>query len=117
MSHKTVTWLHLSDLHTCAPKTGWDSYRVLETLEDDLKFMESFYHLHPDFIVFTGDAVFGHLPMQGLDIAEQFKDAENFFLAYERLFLHRFPRTDSLLSPGIMILTVIWLQMIKFNGC
>ena len=79
MSSKTVTWLHLSDLHTCMPRTGWDAYRVLETLERDLTYMESTHGLHPDFIVFTGDAAYGHLgPSGGLSISDQFADAEVF---------------------------------------
>lgn len=24
----TITWLHLSDLHACNPKHGWDADRV-----------------------------------------------------------------------------------------
>jgi predicted MPP superfamily phosphohydrolase len=100
MSGKTVTWLHLSDLHTCAPKTGWDSYRVLETLEDDLKYMENHYDLHPDFIVFTGDAVFGHLPTQGFNIAEQFKDAERFFSRVRESFISPVPKNRFFIVPG-----------------
>lgn len=33
---RTITWLHLSDLHSCKTKTGWDAHRVLMSLRDDL---------------------------------------------------------------------------------
>ncbi len=39
MSHdpeQTITWLHLSDLHACPPRSGWDARRITSTLCDDL---------------------------------------------------------------------------------
>jgi len=54
MKNHTVTWLHLSDLHICQPKTGWDAARVLEKLRDDLLHMQQAHGLQPDLIFFTG---------------------------------------------------------------
>ena len=77
--NRTITWLHLSDLHTCKPCTGWDAHRVLKTLVSDLKSMESRYHLLPDLIFFTGDLVFGNIGVKsGASITDQFRDAQVF---------------------------------------
>ena len=40
MNSRTITWLHLSDLHNCKERTGWDAHRVLKPLVTDLKTME-----------------------------------------------------------------------------
>jgi len=58
---RTLTWLHLSDLHACRPNTGWDAKRVLATLRADLQKLNKEHGLRPDLIFFTGDAAFGHL--------------------------------------------------------
>lgn len=55
-----VTWLHLSDLHACHPRTGWDATRVTDTLVDDLRTLQA-HGLRPDLIFFTGDAAFGEI--------------------------------------------------------
>ena len=87
-----LTWLHLSDLHCCKAKTGWDAARVLEALREDLEKLRD-EGLSPDLVLFTGDAAFGELP--GSPIADQFDEARRFFdgilkicgLSPERLFL------------------------------
>ena len=56
-----VTWLHLSDLHVCKPRTGWDAKRVTDTLCADLRKMQEEHGLRPDLIFFTGDAAYGHI--------------------------------------------------------
>jgi predicted MPP superfamily phosphohydrolase len=58
---KILTWLHLSDLHACKPKTGWDARRATDALCKDLKEMQRKHGLRPDLIFFTGDAAYGHL--------------------------------------------------------
>jgi len=45
---KTLTWLHISDLHLCKPKHGWDADQVLEALRIDFKQMRGEYNLNPD---------------------------------------------------------------------
>ncbi len=37
----TVTWLHLSDLHACIPRFGWDAERVTSTLVADLRRLQA----------------------------------------------------------------------------
>ncbi|MEM6457063.1 MAG: NACHT domain-containing protein, partial [Acidobacteriota bacterium] len=50
---KTITLLHLSDLHARA-STEWDAKRVTRTLVDDLKELAR-TNLRPDLVLFTGD--------------------------------------------------------------
>ncbi|MBN3878466.1 hypothetical protein [Nostoc sp. JL23] len=47
---QTLTWLHLSDIHACKPRTGWDAKRVTDTLCKDLKKTQERYGLRPDLI-------------------------------------------------------------------
>ncbi|NJL27691.1 MAG: SUMF1/EgtB/PvdO family nonheme iron enzyme [Thermoanaerobaculia bacterium] len=54
-----VSWLHLSDLHACNPRTGWDAARVTKTLVEDLRGLQKKHGLRPDLVFFTGDAAFG----------------------------------------------------------
>jgi len=98
---KTITWLHLSDLHAGKPGIGWDASRVIETLVKDVKRMEHEQHLHPDFIFFTGDAAFGHIgsgPNQTL--VSQFAIAQQFFTSVREAFSPAIPATDLFLVPG-----------------
>ncbi len=76
----SITWLHLSDLHACDPRTGWDAGEVLADLEKDLDRLREAHELAPDLIFFTGDAGFGHLGTgDGESLAEQLDQAEGFF--------------------------------------
>nr|VFJ57310.1 MAG: hypothetical protein BECKDK2373B_GA0170837_10654 [Candidatus Kentron sp. DK] len=54
-----ITWLHLSDIHLCPPKTGWDADRILRLLIDDLRKMARDHGLAPDLLLVTGDLAFG----------------------------------------------------------
>jgi hypothetical protein len=45
----TLTWLHLSDLHACPQRTGWDADRVLRSLARDLKELATDYLVRLDF--------------------------------------------------------------------
>jgi predicted MPP superfamily phosphohydrolase len=77
---KSLTWLHLSDLHCCKPKSNWDANAVIGTLVNDLKRMQTEHNLRPDFIFFTGDAAFGQIgKAEGERITDQFKVAKDFF--------------------------------------
>ena len=42
-----LTWLHLSDLHACRPRSGWDAGRITETLVQDLAGLASDHVLRP----------------------------------------------------------------------
>ena len=55
---QTITWLHLSDLHSCKAKTGWDARRIVGFLADDLKQMQEVHGLAPHLIFFIGDTAF-----------------------------------------------------------
>ncbi len=76
----SITWLHLSDLHACNPRTGWDASDVLADLEQDLGRLREAHALAPDLIFFTGDAGFGHLGAGGGEgLGDQLEEAEGFF--------------------------------------
>ena len=98
---RTITWVHLSDLHAGKPGMGWDARRVIETLVGDLKKMESDHDLHPDFIFFTGDAAFGQIgtgPHETL--AGQFALAQEFFDAVRGAFKPKVRRSRLFFVPG-----------------
>ncbi len=100
-SKKTLTWLHLSDLHICKIRTGWDSARVLKTLLRDLKQMEKEYGLHPDLFFFTGDVAFGQIGSKpGETISDQFKEAHTFFEGIRTAFTPHIPKENVFLVPG-----------------
>jgi predicted MPP superfamily phosphohydrolase len=98
---RTITWLHLSDLHACQPRTGWDVNRVTKTLRDDLQEMKQEQGLHPDLIFFTGDAAFGHLGTDaGKSIHEQFREAHDVLTAVREAFSPRVEQRNLFLVPG-----------------
>jgi predicted MPP superfamily phosphohydrolase len=100
-SAKTVTWLHLSDLHACKPKTGWDAKRVTDTLCKDLRKMQEKNGLRPDLIFFTGDAAYGHLGNgEGKSITEQFREAHDFFTTVRESFDPPIAQRNLFLVPG-----------------
>lgn len=92
----TITWLHLSDLHCCAARTGWDADRVLYALRKDLEELKAVHGLQPDLIFFTGDAAFGNLP--NLPIEDQFEEAGTFFEGIRGLY--DVPVENVFLVPG-----------------
>ena len=94
---KTVTWLHISDLHT-SNRTGWDAERVLRKLKADLCYMEQEHRLHPDLIFFTGDAAFGQMP--GESLSDQYKGVHNFFESVRKSFDPIIPQSSVFIVPG-----------------
>lgn len=97
---KTITWLHLSDLHFCSPKTGWEARHILKTLQSDLKLLED-NGLHPDLIFFTGDAAYGHLgPEQGKSIESQLIGAKEFFEEVRGIFSPPVSVENFFIVPG-----------------
>ena len=72
--NKTLTWLHLSDLHLCSPKTGWKADKVIEALKRDLSLMSEQHQLKPDLLFFTGDLAYGQLGDGDLSIQAQFEE-------------------------------------------
>ncbi|BAY99249.1 Rab family protein [Tolypothrix tenuis PCC 7101] len=98
---QTLTWLHLSDLHACKPRTGWDAKRVTDTLCKDLKKMQKQHGLRPDLIFFTGDAAFGHIgDSGGKSIAEQFREAHDFLTTVRESFDPVIEQRNLFLVPG-----------------
>jgi len=68
---QTITWLHLSDLHSCKAKTGWDARRIVGFLADDLKQMQEVHGLAPHLIFFIGDTAFREIARgKGATLAE-----------------------------------------------
>src|SRR5262245_6637564 len=94
----SVTWLHLSDLHLCEPRTGWDAARVIDTLTQDLRQLQERYSLRPDLIFFTGDLVFGNVSDYPID--RQYQDGARFLDAVRNAFDPAIPKTRVFLVPG-----------------
>nr|VFJ54689.1 MAG: Calcineurin-like phosphoesterase [Candidatus Kentron sp. FM]VFJ54751.1 MAG: Calcineurin-like phosphoesterase [Candidatus Kentron sp. FM]VFK08038.1 MAG: Calcineurin-like phosphoesterase [Candidatus Kentron sp. FM] len=95
-----ITWLHLSDLHLCGPKTGWDADRILKFLLEDLKRMEADHGLAPDLLLVTGDLAFGHLSEGELSLQSQFDEAALFLEEVRAAFRHPIPAERVFLVPG-----------------
>ena len=98
---QTLTWLHLSDLHACKPRTGWDAQRVTDTLRADLKHMQDRHGLRPDLIFFTGDAAFGQIgKARGEAIVDQFREAHDFLTAVREAFTPAIEQRNLFIVPG-----------------
>ncbi|HLP57490.1 MAG TPA: metallophosphoesterase, partial [Candidatus Deferrimicrobium sp.] len=98
---QTITWLHLSDLHLCNPKSGWEAGKILKKLQDDFKKLHDDEGLTPDMIFFTGDVVFGDLGKEkGKQIVEQFEDAAQFFDNIRASFSPEIPKERVFIVPG-----------------
>src|SRR5437016_1222002 len=96
-----LTWLHLSDLHFCEAKTGWDAARVISTLTGDLRRMQKAHSLQPDFIFFTGDLVYGELgDKNGERIRDQFDEAARFLERVRCAFETTVPSENIFIVPG-----------------
>lgn len=95
---KTLTWLHLSDLHLCPQKTDWDARRVLDTLKKDFVRMQEDHGLRPDLIFFTGDVVYGQLPES--PIQDQFMEAAILFEDIRMAFSPAIPQENLFIIPG-----------------
>jgi len=98
---QSIIWLHLSDLHFCPEKTGWDAHRVLQPLLKDLKRMESDYGLSPQLLYFTGDAAFGNIGnVPGSTFKEQFDGAQQLLEAARTAFATPVPKENVFIVPG-----------------
>ena len=98
---RTITWLHISDLHTNNPKHGWDYDIVTGHLVKDLKKMHNDYELYPDFIFFTGDAAFGRKEHESDEVlVNQYMRAHDFMKAVRTTFGDNFPRKNIFIIPG-----------------
>ena len=98
---RKLTWLHLSDLHACSPKTGWDARRVLDALRKDLRQLAKEHGLRPDLIFFTGDAAYGQIGKErGELITDQLREAHDFLEGVRATFDPPIPQRRVYLVPG-----------------
>jgi len=97
----SLTWLHLSDLHACSPRFGWDADRVTETLVADLRHLQREHGLRPDLLFFTGDAAFGEIgDEREKTVAGQLERFAAFLDAVRTAFEPEIPLADVFLVPG-----------------
>ncbi len=98
---RTLTWLHISDLHFCEPRHGWDANRVIEALNNDFRYMVAEHGLMPDLIFFTGDAAFGQLKPDGeWAIANQYRDVGALFELIRTSFTPEIQIDNFFIIPG-----------------
>jgi len=95
---KAIVWLHLSDLHLCKARKGWDMHRVLNPLIKDLQYMENTQGLQPDLVFFTGDAAYGELPESSLSV--QYQEVEAFLTRVRNAFTQKILKKNVFLVPG-----------------
>lgn len=94
---RTITWLHLSDLHA-RNRTDWDSRQITKTLVSDLEKMQNEQGLRPDFIFFTGDLAYGADEKDNM--VDQYKLARKFLDAVRTAFKPEIPIRNLYLVPG-----------------
>ncbi|MFV9691653.1 MAG: metallophosphoesterase family protein [Desulfobacteria bacterium] len=73
---KELTWLHISDIHSCPKKNGWDAGDIHNKLETDIEKLKKDHGLSPHLIFVTGDIMFGVSDCGTLE--EQYKKAAEF---------------------------------------
>nr|VFK57180.1 MAG: Calcineurin-like phosphoesterase [Candidatus Kentron sp. TUN] len=95
-----ITWLHLSDIHLCSPKTGWDADRILQYLREDLEKMEQKEGLRPDLLLVTGDLAYGQLGEGDLSLRSQFEDVYLFLEEVRTTFSTPIPTERIFPVPG-----------------
>ena len=98
LASRAITWLHLSDVHLCPKKTGWDADPVLSSLREDLQHMQKAHGLHPDLIFFTGDLAFGQLPDSSMP--RQYDQAASFLDSIRESFRPAIDKGKVFLVPG-----------------
>jgi predicted MPP superfamily phosphohydrolase len=98
---RTITWLHLSDLHAGNP-TNWEAPQVTDTLLDDLQRLRVSYNLKPDLIFFTGDVAFGQLAnTDAAQMPSQYEMAQEFFNSIRFAFgTPEIPQDNLFIVPG-----------------
>lgn len=76
---KTLTWLHISDLHLCPNYSNWDATAMLDKIKQDLTKLKMEYQLSPNMIFVTGDIMYGAKPDCG-ETKDQYGTAGPFLL-------------------------------------
>lgn len=100
-SEYNLTWVHLSDIHYCESRTGWDAYRVLKPLLKDFKKMENEHGLMPQFLFFSGDAAFGNVGNDpGSTLDDQFDAAHGLLAEICNSFRTPIEKENVFIVPG-----------------
>src|SRR6185369_2298353 len=98
---RSITWLHLSDLHCCPSRTDYDADQVLTSLRADLRKLHEHHGLRPDLVFFTGDAAFGRLgSSKDRDLESQLEVAAIFFQEVLGAYPDPIPAENLFLVPG-----------------
>jgi len=77
---KEITWLHISDLHSCPEKSSWDADFILNKFLRDIKKLKNEHNLSPDLIFVTGDLIYGNKSECG-ELKSQHESAALFLLS------------------------------------
>lgn len=94
---RTITWLHLSDLHA-RQRDDWDARFITDSLVRDLRLMQHEEGLRPDLIFFTGDIAYG--AVNGERMEDQYAMVRAFLDAVRRAFEPEIAARDIYLVPG-----------------
>lgn len=94
---KTITWLHISDLHARL-SSEWDAKQITSALVKDLKRLNEELSHRPDFIFFTGDIAFGATATEVM--SEQYAIVKNFLDAVRNAYSPPIPKRNIYLVPG-----------------
>lgn len=94
---RTLTWLHISDLHARL-RDDWDARAIADSLMRDLKAMQKEYGLRPDLIFFTGDIAYGATANERME--DQYEQVRRFLDLIRKSFEPEVPLRDFYLVPG-----------------
>jgi predicted MPP superfamily phosphohydrolase len=92
-----ISWLHLSDLHMNGFRVEYDRKQIMESLKEDLARLAR-TEPRPDFIFFTGDLVFGHMPDESID--KQFDMGFQLLEQIRTIWTLEIPKENIFLVPG-----------------
>ena len=95
--NRTITWLHLSDLHARL-SNEWDADRITSKLVDNLREAQLRDSLYPDFIFFTGDAAYGIA--RGESMTDQYERVRLFLDRVLSAFHPPLPKRRLYIVPG-----------------
>lgn len=95
--NNSISWLHLSDLHS-RKSSKWDSDKVVRSLIEDLTLMQKDHGIRPDFIFFTGDAAFGTTREEKIE--EQYAQFADFLDKVRKAFTPEIEKANVFIVPG-----------------
>lgn len=71
---KSISWLHISDLHACPQEESYGENSIYSKFKKDLTKLLKEKELSPDFVFITGDVMFGNKKNCG-SVEDQYKKA------------------------------------------